>query len=360
MQVLGQQLPHGIEMVKVADQSAVVSQAVSGFVRVLAEAVVIVLAVSFVSLGLRAGLVVATAIPLVLAMTFTVMLLCGIGLQRISLGALIIAQGLLVDDAMITVETMVSRLETGDSRWQAATYAFRTTAFPMLTGTLVMIAGFIPVGFAASSAGEYCFTLFAVVLISLLCSWVVAVLFSPLTGVWILPAQLRNLHEHKVPGRLRYTYHRLLLLALRHRLITLASALGLLVVAAYGTTFMQGGFFPASDRPELLVSLTLPANASQTETARQTARLEQALLHNPDVDHFSSYVGSGAIRFYLPMDVLLDNENTAQLVVVAKGLKARDRLRQQLDALLARRFSDITTRVSPLELGPPVGWPAGR
>lgn len=356
MQALGQQLPHGIEMVKVADQSAVVSQAVSGFVRVLAEAVVIVLAVSFVSLGLRAGLVVAAAIPLVLAMTFTVMLLCGIGLQRISLGALIIALGLLVDDAMITIEVMVSRLEAGDSRRQAATSAFRTTAFPMLTGTLVMIAGFIPVGFAASSAGEYCFTLFAVVLISLLCSWVVAVLFSPLTGVWILPAQLRNAHEHKAPGRLRRGYHRLLL-ALRHRLMTLASALGLLVLAAYGTTFMQGEFFPASDRPELLVSLTLPANASQTETARQTVRLEQALLHNPDVDHFSAYTGSGAIRFYLPMDVLLDNENTAQLVVVAKDLESRDRLRQQLVALLAREFSDITTRVSPLELGPPVGWP---
>ncbi len=170
MAALSAGLPHGIEMVKVADQSAVVSEAVSGFIRVLIEAVVIVLAVSFVSLGLRAGLVVATAIPLVLAMTFVGMMLAGIGLQRISLGALIIALGLLVDDAMIAVETMVSRLEAGDSRRLAATYAFKTTAFPMLTGTLVMIAGFIPVGFAASSAGEYCFSLFAVVLIALLCS----------------------------------------------------------------------------------------------------------------------------------------------------------------------------------------------
>lgn len=167
MAALSAGLPHGIEMVKVADQSAVVSEAVSGFIRVLIEAVVIVLAVSFVSLGLRAGLVVATAIPLVLAMTFVGMMLAGIGLQRISLGALIIALGLLVDDAMIAVETMVSRLEAGDSRRLAATYAFKTTAFPMLTGTLVMIAGFIPVGFAASSAGEYCFSLFAVVLIAL-------------------------------------------------------------------------------------------------------------------------------------------------------------------------------------------------
>ncbi len=179
-------------MVKVADQSAVVSDAVSGFIRVLIEAVVIVLAVSFVSLGLRAGLVVATAIPLVLAMTFVGMMLAGIGLQRISLGALIIALGLLVDDAMIAVETMVARLEAGDSRTGAATYAFKTTAFPMLTGTLVMIAGFIPVGFAASSAGEYCFSLFAVVLIALLCSWAVAILFSPLTGTWLLPEKVRH------------------------------------------------------------------------------------------------------------------------------------------------------------------------
>lgn len=357
MNRVAQQLPQGIEMVKVADQSVVVGQAVSGFVRVLLEAVVIVLAVSFVSLGMRAGLVVAAAIPLVLAMTFIGMMLAGIGLQRISLGALIIALGLLVDDAMITVEAMVSRLEAGDSRARAATYAFKTTAFPMLTGTLVMIAGFIPVGFAASSAGEYCFTLFAVVLISLLCSWLVAVLFSPLIGTRLLPAQLTSHHGKNKKNWLMGGYQRLLRKVLRHRILTLAAALCLLGLAVVGTRFMQGEFFPASDRPELLVSLTLPANASQTETARQIDRLEQALVHNPQVDHFSSYVGAGAIRFYLPMDVLLDNENTAQVVVVAKDLAARDRLKKQLETLLAQRFSSIVTRVSPLELGPPVGWP---
>lgn len=357
MLTLSQQLPHGIEMVKVADQSAVVANAISGFIRVLAEAVVIVLAVSFVSLGLRAGLVVAAAIPLVLALTFTGMMFAGIGLQRISLGALIIALGLLVDDAMITVETMISRLEAGDSRRDAATYAFKTTAFPMLTGTLVMIAGFIPVGFAASSAGEYCFTLFAVMLIALLCSWVVAILFSPLIGVWMLPVKLNALESSSPPGRLRCGYQRLLLTVLRHRVLTIGVAVGLLGLAAYGVTLMQGEFFPASDRPELLVSLTLPANASQHETGRQTARLEKALIHNPNIDHFSSYVGSGAIRFYLPMDVLLENENIAQLVIVSKDLRARDRLKKQLENLLTQQFSDITTRVSPLELGPPVGWP---
>ena len=355
MAVISAHLPHGIEMVRVADQSAVVAQAVSGFIRVLIEAVVIVLAVSFVSLGTRAGLVVAAAIPIVLAMTFIGMMLAGIGLQRISLGALIIALGLLVDDAMITVEAMVSRIEAGDTKWRAATYAFETTAFPMLTGTLVMIAGFIPVGFAASSAGEYCYSLFAVVLIALLCSWVVAILFSPLVGTWLLPETLAS-HAEK-QGRLMRVYQRLLNLVLQRRAATLCLACLLLALASYATTLMQGEFFPASDRPELLVSLTLPGNASQRDTARQAGRLEQALKGNPNIDHFSTYVGSGAVRFYLPMDVLLDDENTAQLVVVARGLKERDKLRAQLQTILARDFSDITTRVSPLELGPPVGWP---
>ncbi|MEN4623508.1 efflux RND transporter permease subunit [Pantoea agglomerans] len=355
MQMLASQLPHGITMTRVADQSSVVKNAVSGFVRILGEAVVIVLAVSFVSLGLRAGLVVAAAIPLVLAMTFTGMLMAGIGLQRISLGALIIALGLLVDDAMITVEAMVARLEAGDSKWQAATYAFKTTAFPMLTGTLVMIAGFIPVGFAASSAGEYCYSLFVVITLALLCSWVVAVIFSPLTGYWLLSA--RHIKADKPPGVLTRSYHRLLEMILRHRLVTIGTAMAVLLVSLYATTFMQGEFFPASDRPELLVSLTLPASAAQAETTRRTAQLEQMLRNDRDVANYTSYVGSGAIRFYLPMDVLLDNENIAQLVVVAKDLAARDRLRSRLEQKLAVDFSDITTRVSPLELGPPVGWP---
>lgn len=355
MNTIQNQLPYGIEMTKVADQSAVVQDAVSGFLKVLMEAVAIVLAVSFVSLGARAGLVVAAAIPLVLAMTFVGMTIADIGLQRISLGALIIALGLLVDDAMITVEAMVSRLEAGDTRWQAATYAFETTAFPMLTGTLVMIAGFIPVGFAASSAGEYCYSLFAVVLISLLSSWVVAILFSPLMGTWLLSDKHKV--KHSEPGRVKRFYRRILHLALRNRLITLGSASVMLALAMYATTFMQGEFFPASDRPELLVSLTLPANASQTETLRQTQRVESIIRGNKNVDHFSSYVGGGAIRFYLPLDILTDNENTAQLVVVAKDLEARDQLKNELDKVLALDFSDITTRVSPLELGPPVGWP---
>lgn len=355
MASISSQLPHGIYVTKVADQSAVVNAAVGGFTRVLGEAIVIVLAVSFVSLGLRAGLVVAAAIPLVLAMTFIGMMLMGIGLQRISLGALIIALGLLVDDAMITVETMVARLEAGDSRWHAATVAFETTALPMLTGTLVMIAGFIPVGFAASGAGEYCYSLFAVVLIALLCSWAVAVLFSPLTGIWLLPSALQ---KHKGnSGFLRRQYRRLIAWVLHHRIITLILAGMALVAALIGMNFMQGEFFPASDRPELLISLTLPANASQEQTLSTVKRLESDIAGDEDIARYSSFIGSGAIRFYLPMDVLNDDENIAQLVIVAKSLEARDRLKVKLDSLMGRKFGDLVTRVSPLELGPPVGWP---
>lgn len=355
MATISASLPHGIEVVNVADQSSVVKSSVNGFVKVLLEAVVIVLAVSFVSLGSRAGLVVAASIPIVLAMTFTGMEIAGIGLQRISLGALIIALGLLVDDAMITVEAMVSSLEKGEAREQAATRAYETTAFPMLTGTLVMVAGFIPVGFAASSAGEYCYSLFIVVLISLLSSWVVAILFSPLIGVWLLPRTLKS-HDAQ-PGRLSRMYDRLLTAALRYRGRTLLLAVALLALAVVAAGRLEGEFFPASDRPELLVSLTLPRNASQEATEREVVRLEQSLKNDPDLDHYSTYIGSGAVRFYLPMDVLLQNENIAQLVVVAKGLKERDALRARLEKRLQQDFGDLVTRVSPLELGPPVGWP---
>jgi multidrug efflux pump subunit AcrB len=197
--------------------------------------------------------------------------------------------------------------------------------------------------------------LFVVITLALLCSWVVAVIFSPLTGCWLLSA--RHIKADKPRGVLTRSYHRLLEVILRHRLVTIGTAMAVLLVSLYATTFMQGEFFPASDRPELLVSLTLPASAAQAETTRRTAQLEQMLRNDRDVANYTSYVGSGAIRFYLPMDVLLDNENIAQLVVVAKDLAARDRLRSRLEQKLAVDFSDITTRVSPLELGPPVGWP---
>lgn len=355
MHSLSAALPHGIEVHQVADQSLVVKDAVNGFLKVLLEAIAIVLAVSFVSLGTRAGLVVAASVPVVLAMTFIGMDLAGIGLQRISLGALIIALGLLVDDAMITVEAMVSRLEHGEARTAAASYAYDSTAFPMLTGTLVMIAGFIPVGFAASSAGEYCYSLFMVVLISLLSSWIVAVLFSPLLGVWLLPEQLQ--HSHGEPGRVGRRFNALLTLVLQRRKSSLGLAALVLAGAVVLSSALEQEFFPASDRPELLVSINLPQNAAQSATLSRTAAIEDWLQQQPDITQFSTYVGSGAVRFYLPMDLLLSHENVAQIVVVAKDLAARDAIRQRLTALLAADFADLVSRVSPLELGPPVGWP---
>ena len=348
-------LPHGLEITEVADQAAVVKNAVGGFVRVLIEAIAIVLVVSFLSLGIRAGLVVAFSIPLVLALTFVGMDLSGIGLHRVSLGALIIALGLLVDDAMITVEAMVSRLEAGWTLRRAATYAYQSTAFPMLTGTLVMIAGFVPVGFAASSAGEYCFSLFVVILISLLASWIVAVLFSPLIGTWVLRKTMPK-HGEK-PGRLLGLFQPALAWLLRHRFVTFGIGLVALALGLFGATHLEEQFFPPSDRPELLVSVSLPQNASFAATDVATKSLEVLLKDDSDVDHFSTYVGMGAIRFYLPMDVLLTNDNIAQIVVVAKGAEARERVKAKVEAAFHDRFPNVVGRAMPLELGPPVGWP---
>ncbi|MDH4582838.1 efflux RND transporter permease subunit [Pseudomonas sp. BN415] len=348
-------LPHGIDMHQVADQSTVVKQAVNGFLTVLTEAVLIVLAVSFLSLGVRAGLVVSISIPFVLALTFIGMELTGIGLQRISLGALIIALGLLVDDAMITVEAMVGKLEEGWSLKRAASFAYDSTAFPMLTGTLVMIAGFIPVGFAASSAGEYCYSMFMVVLISLSASWVVAVLFSPLLGTLILPKSMPQ--QGHADGRIMAAYNRALSWSLGHRAITLSVA-GLAFILSLGASaYLEQQFFPPSDRPELLISLTLPQNASLDATEREALKLEKLLKQDPNVDRFSTYIGSGAIRFYLPMEVLLQNDNVTQSVVVTKGIEERDALQAKLAATFKTEFPNLIARATPLELGPPVGWP---
>ncbi|MFE1598936.1 efflux RND transporter permease subunit [Methylobacterium sp. ID0610] len=348
-------LPHGITITPVADQSTVVREAVDGFVKVLLEAIAIVLGVSFLSLGLRAGLVVSVSIPFVLAMTFIGMDLTGIGLQRISLGALIIALGLLVDDAMITVEAMVGKLEQGWDLRRAASFAYESTAFPMLTGTLVMIAGFIPIGFAQSSSGEYCYSMFMVVLISLSASWIVAVLFSPLLGTLILPKALP--HHGPGKGRIMRAYEAVLSWVLGHRRATVAAALAALAAAVWLSSYLEEQFFPPSDRPDLLVSLTLPQNASLEATRREAARLEALLKDDPSIERFSTYVGSGAIRFYLPMDVLLANENVTQTVVVTKGLRERDALRARLEAAFRTEFPDLIARATPLELGPPVGWP---
>ena len=260
-------LPIGVGVHLVADQPLVVEHAVSGFTEALFEAVVIVLAISFISLGVRAGLVVAIAIPLVLAITFVVMAYSGISLQRISLGALIIALGLLVDDAMIAVEMMVARLELGDQLEKAATHVYTSTAFPMLTGTLVTVAGFIPIAFNTSNAGEFTFTLFVVIAVSLIVSWIVAVLFTPLLGVAILPATMKGHHEAK--GRFGRMFSRLLLICMHHRWVTISVTIAAFFLALFGMQFVQQQFFPSSDRDELIVDWTLPQNASILETNAQ-------------------------------------------------------------------------------------------
>jgi multidrug efflux pump len=350
-------LPIGVGVHLVADQPVIVEHAVSGFTEALFEAVLIVLGISFLSLGLRAGLVVAIAIPLVLAITFVVMGYDGISLQRISLGALIIALGLLVDDAMIAVEMMVARLEVGDPVEKAATYVYSHTAFPMLTGTLVTVAGFIPIGLNSSNAGEFTYTLFVVIAVSLVVSWIVAVLFTPLLGVTILPAKMKGHHESK--GRLAQIFSRVLLVCMHHRWITIGVTVAAFALALLGMKFVQQQFFPSSDRAELIIDWTLPQNASITETNLQIARFEREQLQGNDgVDHWSTYVGVGAPRFVLSFDVQTANTWFGEMVVVTKGgIKARDRVKAQFEAYLKKTFPGTDTYVKLLEVGPPVGRP---
>ncbi|MCA3366810.1 MAG: efflux RND transporter permease subunit [Roseomonas sp.] len=351
-------LPIGIEPFLVADQAQTVDSAIGDFTESLWQAILIIMAVSFVALGVRAGAVVALSIPLTLAIVFPLMLLAGIDLQRISLGALIIALTLLVDDAMTTIDAMIRRLSFGDRKDQAATFAYRTLAAPMLTGTLVTIAGFLPIGFAASSAGEYTFSIFAVVGIALVVSWFVAVMFAPLLGMAILKApKVAMAGEAPAPGRLLRGYAAFLHLAIRFRWITIAAAIAAFIISLFALRFVPQQFFPASDRPELVVDLTLPQNASIHAAEAAMERLDAAFAKDPDIAHWSSYVGRGAIRFYLPLNVQLPNPFFAQAVVVAKDFEARKRLQPRIEALLAEQFPAAISRVAPLELGPPVGWP---
>lgn len=349
------QLPVGVGVHMVSDQAQVVEEAVSGFTSALFEAVVIVLAVSFISLGLRAGLVVAISIPLVLALVFVFMEFTGIAMQRVSLGALIIALGLLVDDAMITVEMMITRLELGETKEQAATFAYHSTAFPMLTGTLVTVAGFVPIGLNNSSAGEYTFTLFAVIAVAMLVSWVVAVLFAPVLGVHILSAKVKPKPEK--PGRLAQAFDTALLWCMRYRWTTIGATVLMFVLAVFGMGLVQNQFFPASDRPEILVDLNLPQNASIQETLKVTQRFEESLKGDDDIVRWSSYIGEGAIRFYLPLDQQLQNPFYAQLVIVSKSLESRDALIERLNKRLREDFVGVGSFVHTLELGPPVGQP---
>ena len=349
-------VPVGIDPHLVANQPQVVQESVGHFTRALGEAVLIVLLVSFVSLGLRAGVVVAVCIPLVLAITFVVMDRTGISLQRISLGALVIALGLLVDDAIIAVEMMIRKLEEGFDRFKAAAFAYTATAFPRLTGTLVTVIGFLPVGFAKSGAGEYCFTLFAVVAIALLVSWLVAVLFLPYLGNLLLKERPPHEAPHQ-ESRMTVAFRKRLTWALRHRRWVVAGTAVLFLLSLAAFTLVEQQFFPAADRAELLVSLTLPHNGSIAGTQREVSRLEKILLEDPGITHHTIYVGAGAVRFYLPLNVQLENANFAQVVVVTKSYEVRDAVRDRLQRALEEQFPAVLSRVEPLQLGPPVDWP---
>lgn len=355
MDGIARDLPVGIEMAKVADQPHVVEEAVGHFVQALAEAVIIVLIVSFISLGFRAGFVVTLTIPLVLAITFVILELYGITLQRISLGALIIALGLLVDDAMIAIETMISRLEVGESLSRAASYAWTSIAFPMLTGTLVTVAGFIPIGLNNSAAGEFTFSLFVVIAVSLLISWIVAVLFAPLLGVTFLKENLAHHQERK--GWLRRSFHRLLRAGMRFKWVTIAVTLAIFGISLWGMQFVEQQFFPDSDRTEVLVDFGERQNASITKTRKDMDRLEAHLADNDDVLFWTSYVGRGAPRFILSMDVPTPGPHMGQIVIQTPSAAARDRVKNMLNELAATDFPGVDIYVKNLEIGPPVGKP---
>ena len=348
-------MPLGVDVALVSDQPVVVNNAIGEFMESLWQAIAIIMAVSIISLGFRPGAVVALSIPLTMAIIFPIMEYLGIDLQRISLGALIIALGLLVDDAMTTVDVMTSRMAAGESKEKAATFAYQSLAFPMLTGSFVTAAGFVPIGFAKSSAGEYTFSIFAVVTIALIVSWFVAVLFAPLLGVWLLKAPDKAAPQK--PSRIVELFRSMLLAAMRHRWLTVALTLGCFVLSLLALPYVPRQFFPASDRPELVVDLTLPQNASIYASDKVASKLDAMLKDNPDVASWSTYVGRGAIRFYLPLNVQLNNDFFAQAVVIAKDVAARERLQATLEKKLAEELPSVVSRVSPLELGPPVGWP---
>ena len=363
---LARSLPAGMELRKVSDQPAAVKAGVGEFVQVLVEALAIVLLVSFFSLGVRTGLVVALAIPLVLAMTFALMHYFGIGLHKISLGALVLALGLLVDDAIIAVEMMAIKMEQGYDRLKAASYAWTSTAFPMLTGTLITAAGFLPIATAASSTGEYTRSIFQVVTIALLTSWVAAVVFVPYLGERLLPdLAKRHAARHGSNGQAPDPYatpfyqrvRRVVGWCVQRRKTVIVLTIAAFVGSILLFRFVPQQFFPASGRPELMVDLKLAEGASLNNTAERVRQLEAMLKQQEGIDNFVAYVGTGSPRFYLPLDQQLPAASFAQFVVLAKSIEERERLRSWLIATLDEQFPDLRGRVTRLENGPPVGYP---
>ncbi|WP_127806141.1 efflux RND transporter permease subunit [Hydrogenophaga sp. NH-16] len=367
-------LPAGMELVQVQDQPSAVSRSVNEFVKVLIEAVLIVLAVSFVSLGLhrreggtglrryvldvRPGLVVLITIPLVLAITFLAMRYWNIGLHKISLGSLIIALGLLVDDAIIAVEMMVRKLEEGYSMMKAATFTWDATAMPMLTGTLITAAGFLPIGLANSTVGEYTFAIFAVTVIALVISWVVAVMFVPYLGVRLLKVKVHTGPAHEVfDGPFYVKFRALVNWCVEHRWITIGLTIATFVLGMAGMGKVQQQFFPDSARPEVLVDIWLPEGASMTAMDEVARRVETRLAREPGVLSVSTWVGSGVPRFYLPLDQIFPQTNVSQMILLPEDLAARERIRKALPELLATEFPEVRGRVKLLPNGPPVPYP---
>lgn len=383
---LQKSLPLGMQLKKVSDQPVAVKRSVNEFMKVLAEAVIIVLLVSFFSLGFRTGLVVAFSIPLVLAMTFAGMNLFDVGLHKISLGALILALGLLVDDAIIAIEMMAIKMEQGYSRLEAAGFAWKTTAFPMLTGTLITAAGFLPIATAASSTGEYTRSIFQVVTIALVMSWFAAVVFVPYLGDKLLPDFNKNLVQ-KAPwyqrlwARLRQQpepqpivhhageqhdpyqtqfyqkFRSWVNFCLTYRKTVIAITIGIFALSVVMFKFVPQQFFPASNRTEILVDLKLEEGASLTSTENAVKKVEKFLSTQKGIDNYVAYVGTGSTRFYLPLDQQLPQASFAQFVVSASSLEDRDEIRKSLDQKIRQLLPDVRTRVSLLENGPPVGYP---
>ncbi|NLU00967.1 MAG: efflux RND transporter permease subunit [Pseudomonas lundensis] len=363
---LQKNLPAGLQLSKVSDQPAAVSTSVGEFVQVLIEALVIVLLVSFFSLGVRTGMVVALAIPLVLAMTFATMHYFGIGLHKISLGALVLALGLLVDDAIIAVEMMVIKMEQGYDRFKAASFAWTSTAFPMLTGTLITAAGFLPIAMAQSSTGEYTRSIFQVVTIALLASWIAAVVFVPYLGALLLPdLAKRHAARHGTGEGAPDPYgtpfyqriRRLVEWCVRRRKTVIALTVLLFIGSVVLFKFVPQQFFPASSRLELMVDLKLAEGASLSNTTEQVQRLEALLKDHPGIVNYVAYAGTGSPRYYLPLDQQLPAASFAQFVVLAKTIEDRERLRTWLIDTLNEQFPTVRSRVTRLENGPPVGYP---
>jgi multidrug efflux pump len=368
------QLPAGMELQQVQDQPVAVSRSVNEFVQVLIEAVVVVLLVSFLSLGLhrnpqgrgwrrytldvRPGMVVFITIPLVLAMTFLVMQFWGIGLHKISLGSLIIALGLLVDDAIIAVEMMVRKLEEGHNILRAATFTWEVTAMPMLTGTLITAAGFLPIGFAKSTVGEYTFAIFAVTATALVLSWVVAVFFVPYLGVRLLKIKPHTGPAHEVyDGPFYRSFRRLLNKCVQHRWATIGVTLLTFVLGLGGMQIVQQQFFPDSNRPEITLDVWLPEGSTFQSNEAITQRLEARLQQVPGVASVTTWVGSGLPRFYLPLDQIFQQTNVSQMLLMTDSLKQRDQLMNSLPAMLVQEFPEVRARVKLLANGPPVAYP---